>query len=516
MSLKKNILANYAGQIYVTLIGIVMVPMYIKYMGAEAYGLVGFFAMLQMWFSMLDMGLSPTMARETARYRGGAIDALIYRRLVRALEGVFLVVAIVGGTTLYIASDYIAKTWLQASQLPISEVKTALQIMAVITALRWMSGIYRSTISGSEKLVWLSTFNSMIATLRFVGVLPLLLFVGATPTIFFSFQVGVALLELTLLIFFAYRHLPNMPWGQRLSWKWAPLQPVLKFSMTIAFASAVGVLVTQTDKLVLSGILNLADYGHFTLAVLAASGVMMISGPVSAAIMPRMSKLEAEADYAGIIHVYRQATQLVAVLAGATTTTVVFCAEPLLWAWTGDKLLAHQVSPIVIWYALGNSIFAVAGFPYFLQYAKGDLRLHLIGNAVFILIFAPLIIWVATKYGVVGAGYVWFGMNMLSFIAWLPLVHRKFAPGINLKWYFRDILIIYLVAFIAGYGLSSGLQQYESRVEQVIMIIGFAFVVFSISACASTTATTELTRIFKRIFIKNPLIAKIPHDNRNE
>ena len=92
MTLSKNILASYLSQIYVTLIGIVILPLYIKYMGAETYGLVGFFALLQAWFNLLDMGLTPTMARETARYRGGATDALSYRRLVRALEGVFFAI----------------------------------------------------------------------------------------------------------------------------------------------------------------------------------------------------------------------------------------------------------------------------------------------------------------------------------------------------------------------------------------------------------------------------------------
>lgn len=65
MGMRSNILANYASQFYVTIIGIVTVPLYIQYMGAEAYGLVGFFAMLQAWFLMLDMGLTPTIARET-------------------------------------------------------------------------------------------------------------------------------------------------------------------------------------------------------------------------------------------------------------------------------------------------------------------------------------------------------------------------------------------------------------------------------------------------------------------
>ncbi len=82
MGLKRNILANYASQIYVMVVGIVMVPLYIEYMGAEAYGLVGFFAMLQTWFQLLDIGLTPTMAREMARFQGGATDALSLRRFI--------------------------------------------------------------------------------------------------------------------------------------------------------------------------------------------------------------------------------------------------------------------------------------------------------------------------------------------------------------------------------------------------------------------------------------------------
>ncbi|MDO8310642.1 MAG: oligosaccharide flippase family protein, partial [Sideroxyarcus sp.] len=439
MSLKKNIIANYLSQLYVTLIGIVMVPVYIKYMGAEAYGLVGFFAMLQAWFMLLDMGLTPTMARETARFRGGATDALNFRRLVRALEGVFLAVALVGGVLLFAASGYIAREWLQASMLPITEVQTAIQMMAIIIAMRWMCGLYRGAISGSERLVWLSWFNSAIATLRFVGVLPLLMFVGVTPTIFFGFQLGIAVLELLGLLIYSYRLLPATPDDQQLSWDWHPLKPVLKFSLTIAFTSSVMVLVTQTDKLVLSKILPLAEYGYFTLAVVVASGVTLINGPISAAIMPRMSKLEAEGDHAGLIHVYRNSTQLVAIFAAAASVTVYFFAESLLWGWTGDKTLASQAAKILMLYGIGNGVLAVAAFPYYLQYAKGDLRLHLIGNAIFVVLLIPAIIWAASKYGAIGAGYVWLVMNLISFVAWLPFVHRKFEPGLNLKWYFEDI-----------------------------------------------------------------------------
>lgn len=492
MSLKKNILANYVSQIYVTLIGIVMVPLYIKYMGAEAYGLVGFFAMLQAWFALLDVGLTPTVGREAARFQGGATDALSFRRLMRALEGVFLVVALVGGTALFAASGYIARDWLHTSQLSIAEVQTSLELMAIVIALRWMCGLYRSAISGSERLVWVGGYNAVIATLRFVVVLPVLILIGTTPTIFFGFQFVVALIELAGLLFYAYRLLPDIPKGQQLPWEWSPLKPVLKFSLSIAFASSVWILVTQTDKLLLSKILPLAEYGYFTLAVLVAGGVLIVSGPVSGAILPRMAKLDAEGDHAGVIRVYRQATQLVAVLAGASAITVACCAEPLLWAWTGDKSLAYQASPVLRLYALGNAILAVAAFPYYLQYAKGDLRLHLIGNAVFVVLLVPTIIWAASQFGGVGAGYVWLGMNLLPFVVWLPIIHRKFEPGLNLKWYGQDIFAIYLPMIIFGYGLSRFMLLNDNRWMQFAQIIVIGMLVLLVGAGSSSVMRARM------------------------
>ena len=419
-------------------------------MGAEAYGLVGFFAMLQVWFSLLDMGLTPTLARETARFHGGVTDAFQYRSLVRALEGIFLLVALVGGSALFLVSDLLAHKWLKANLLPISEITLSLNIIAIIVAIRWMSGIYRGAINGAEKMVWLSSFNTIIATLRFIGVLPILIFIDSSPSVFFLYQLFLAILELSGLVIKTYQLLPDIPIEKRLRWALVPLKPVFKFSLTIAFTSSVWILATQTDKLVLSNVLALSDYGYFTLAVLAASGILIISGPISSAIMPRMANLEAQGKHDELIEVYRQSTQLVAVLAGATATTIALGSELLLHAWTGDVVLAKEVAPILSLYAWGNGILVVAAFPYYLQYAKGDLRLHLIGNAVFVVLLIPTIVLVASMYHGVGAGYVWLGMNLLSFVAWLPIVHRKFAPGLNLRWYKNDILAIFVPIVVVG------------------------------------------------------------------
>ena len=51
--------------------GFIFIPIYISYLGIESYGLIGLFIILQGLLSLLDMGLSPTLNREMARFRAG-------------------------------------------------------------------------------------------------------------------------------------------------------------------------------------------------------------------------------------------------------------------------------------------------------------------------------------------------------------------------------------------------------------------------------------------------------------
>lgn len=457
MSLKRNILASYVSQIYVTLIGIVMVPFYVKYMGAEAYGLVGFFAMLQAWFQLLDMGLTPTMARETARFQGGGADALSLRRLLRALEGIFIGVAVVGAIVLMAGASGIAGHWLKVQQLPLVEVEHAIMLMALIVAMRWVCGLYRGAINGFEQLVWLSGFNAAIATARFVLVIPLFIYLGASPTHFFVFQLAVAVVELIALVVQTYHLLPktNLVAGNSITpWDWTPLRSMLKFSLSIAFTSSVWVLVTQTDKLVLSKLLPLADYAYFSLAVLVAGGVLIVSGPISGALMPRMARLNAQGDEQGLLRVYREATQLVAAIAVPAALVLAFFAEQVLMAWTGDLVISQRAAPVLRLYALGNGVLALAAFPYYLQFAKGDLKLHLIGNFLFVVLLIPALIWATWTHGMIGAGYAWFAANCVYFLLWVPIVHARFFKELHAKWLTIDVGGIIFLAVAVSFVIS--------------------------------------------------------------
>ena len=486
MSLKANIAANYASQIYTTLIGIVLIPLYLKYMGSEAYGLVGFFATLQAWFNLLDLGLAPTIARESTRYHSGAMSAVAYRRLYRSLSLVFIGVAVSGGGALFLMAGVLARRWLNIHNLPLAGVVGAMQIMAVCVALRLIGGLCRGVVSGSERLVWLSGFNAIIATARFGGVLASMWMWGFTPTVFFWHQLAVAALEVIGLLAMCHKLVPGSSRiTERIGWSFRPIRPLLRFSLTIAFTSSAWVLVTQIDKLVLSGILPLTEYAYFSLAVLVAGGINIISGPISMAIMPRMARLHAEGKHDELRRVYNQAAQLVSVTAGSLAVALIVCAEPLLFAWTGNREVTATAAPILRLYAIGNGLLALGAFPYYLQYARGNLRYHLISNLVLVVLLTPAIIVAAMKAGGVGAGWVWVAMNALYLVFWVGYVHSKLEPGLHWNWLVSNVFMILLPTLLVGLVLSRLQPVLHSRVLEFVHVAAIATTCMLVATMAS-------------------------------
>lgn len=431
-------MVNVGSQLYGALITLVMVPVYINWMGAEAYGLVGVFAMLQGWFTLLDLGLSPAFSRQVARYRGGAVTALELRQLLRAVEWIFLAVATVGSVLIVLCADLIATHWLHAERLTQDELVGCLTLMAMTLGVRWMAGLYRAVVTGYERMVWLGWVSVILATLRAVGVLLVFIAIGTTPTVFFAWQLALMVVELGLVAGMAYGLVPVI--SGRVPWSWAPLREVLGLSLSFAFLVAVWTVVTNLDKVLLSTVLTLSDYAVFTVAVLAASGVAMISNPVGSAVQPRLARLEAEGDKEGLIALYRKTTQVLAATAFSAAIVLAFHAEGLLWAWTGDRVLAAQAAPVLTLYALSYGLLAMIAPTYQLQVAKGNLSLHMIGNVILAAVLTPAIVWATLRWGAVGSGWVWLICQAVYLFAWVPLIHARFAPGLHLRWVMQDVL----------------------------------------------------------------------------
>ncbi len=449
MSLARHFVATVASRAYLTVLGLLVLPLYMQRMGMEAYGLVVLFSTLQVWFQLLDLGLTATLAREAARFNAGSAPAAEFRHLLRMLERALFLAVLAAGAALYLGSEAIALRWLNLQAMEPHQASRAIEWMALSVMARLLCELYRSAITGFERLSWLAASNAVFGTLRFLGVIPLLDGSSAAASNFFAFQFGVGLVELVVLRVKTRRLAPlaSMTAAPRSR---GSLRSLLGFSASMSVAAMVWVFASQFDKLVLSGLLSLADYGLYGLAVAAAAGVLLATGSLADALIPRITTLHAQDKREAVVQLYRQASQWTAVIACSTSILLACHAEKVLWAWTGNPAIAISMSPVLALYALGNAAMAMAALPFYLQLAQGRLKLHLLGTGLMLTLLVPTVLWATARNGATGAAAAWLAIHALYLLAWTPVAHRHIAPGLHLRWLRGDIAPVALAAAACG------------------------------------------------------------------
>lgn len=498
-SLRWNVVAGYASQLYSTFIGIIMVPVYLRYMGTEAYGLIGFFAVVQLCIQSLDLGITPTLSREAARSRSGATSMLLMRQLLRSFEYIFLLLGALILLASFSGSGAIASHWLNGSHLQPSSIALSLVLMAAIAWLRWFAGLYRGVIAGLQKQVWQSGVNVAISTAHSVMVVPYLAYVGSTPVHFFAYQLAISIVELAIFGLKSYRLLPLEDESRRIGFDVTAIRRVFRFSLAIAITTGLWVAVSQFDKIVLSRMLSLSGFGVFSIATVVAGGVTTLAMPLRTALMPRLTELTARQDHQRMLAVYRNATQFTSVLAFSSALFLGCFAERVLWVWTGNEVIARDASATLALYALGNGIAAFGAFPYYLQYARGEIALHVLGTVLFLGALVPSVLVLTSRYGAVGAGCAWLGVNLAFLLAWVPYVHRRFLGAFHLDWIARDIASIASVTALVALAARRYVRWPESRLAAGAELVGIAALLVIVATAASPFARRAVVAAVARL-----------------
>jgi O-antigen/teichoic acid export membrane protein len=491
-ALRANVAANYVSLAFAMAAGVVAMPIYLRLLGVEAFGLVGFFTLLSAAFQVFDAGLSQTFARECARVSGGARDPQSLRRLLTTFEITFFVIAAAGAGVIVAGAPALATGWLRVQKIPVSQVVAAIMLMGVAVPCQWVSGLYRGVLIGFERQVWLAGFNVAIASARSFGVIGALIVFGREPVVFFAYQAGLAVVELMALVVFSRRvvRVPAAPTPGPLPW--GEFRGVLRFSSAVAFTAVSWLLLTSGDKVILSRVLSLANYGVFTLAAAAAGAVAGLGAPIAQAILPRLTRLNTAGDEAEAIKLYSRATQLTSLVALPAAMVLALFAGQVIWIWTGNPQIARQAAPILAAYAVGSGLATLAAFPYYLQYSHGALRLHVIGQFLMLAPLGPALYIAATRWGAVGTGVVWTLLNAAYILLWTPVVHARFAPGLHGRWLTRDIAPIAGASAACAIVLAAVLKWPPGRVEAAVELVSVSASVLLAGLIASSAGRAAL------------------------
>jgi len=150
-AIKLNISANVIGKVWAAAIVVLLIPFYIRYLGMESYGLVGFYGTLLGSMAILDLGLSTTLSRELARFRSQPGEVRKIRDLAFSLELIYWLIGILIAVLVVALSGFISTRWIKAETLPPAVVKQSVALMGAVIAFQWPISLYNGGLTGLER-----------------------------------------------------------------------------------------------------------------------------------------------------------------------------------------------------------------------------------------------------------------------------------------------------------------------------------------------------------------------------
>lgn len=439
MKFSVKILANLVGRIWAAGIAIVLVPFYIKFLGIESYGLVGFYGTILGSMSLLDFGLTLTLNRELTKAIVNKTEASAIRNMVFTIECIYWLVGVSIAILIVCLSPIIASHWIKAEQLPITVIKQAIMLMGVVIAFQWPISLYNGGLLGLEKQVTDNVIMVVMTAVRSGGVILLLWLVGPTLKVFFIWQALSSLLYVLAMRGTLWHYLPHSI--EKLKFSKTELKKIWRFAVGMTSISFVAFFLNQIDKIVLSKLLPLSQFAYYMLAFTVANGVTLLVGTVNVTFFPQLTAAVAANDFKKLNLIYHKACRIVAAILFPTGLVIIFFAKEILFIWTRNTTTVENTSLMVQILVAGTICGNLMGIPYILMLAKGETKFPFYQNLLSAIIIVPLLFLFINLFGATGGTLTWLCLNLGYLIIGIPLVHRRFLPGELKNWYIKDMLL---------------------------------------------------------------------------
>jgi O-antigen/teichoic acid export membrane protein len=356
----KNLGSGLLAQAWTVLLGLVALPILIRGLGAEQYGLLALSLALIGFAAVADLGVgraaSKFIAEDYERNEFGRTERFVRTSLtVSTVSGLIGTVGLLLVTPLLVRRVFSIRPAMQAEARVVFAL-TAIGLMPVLLRI-----LFDGVLAGHHRIAFLSMTNMIANTLK-VGFSIAAILTGYSVVAIVVINVAVCYLHAIGLGWYTYRFFRSQiriafGWDQRIARQLLELGLISTLSWVLA-----NVIFLYADRVIIGMFLPLAMVGYYTMAFDIASKQWYISSSVSQTFFPVFSG-QSVTNQRALAQSYIHAAKALAVLVtGATMLLVVFSRE-LLTYWIGPEASAHGTVPLML-LGLGILLSCYVTIPY--------------------------------------------------------------------------------------------------------------------------------------------------------
>lgn len=459
--LVRNAIWNLAGQVLPLSVAIAVIPLLLKLMGTEGFGLVTIVWTLIGYFSLFDFGLGRALTKfisvELNHEKPSGIANLVVTGMT--LLGI---IGIIIAASMWFTVPLLVNNVLKVKQSDPIQTGLAFQLIALAIPFVLINVGLRAILEGYLRF-------DLTNSIR----LPFGVFTVASPAVVAYFGYGLPMIVMTLFVgilimMLAYLRMlwvstnGNIARGGRPLWHIA--KDLLTFGGWISLSNFIGPIIFYIDRFVISAILSVAVMTYYVTPYEAITKTLFLSSAIAGSLFPVFAKSSNNKE-TGHIEIMLTGARIAAMVMYTIVLISACFGYALLDFWVGKDIAVNGTRPLQI-LAVGVFFNAIAYMPYTLIQASGraDLvaKLHLLQLPIYV-----LLMWLSVSHwGLEGAAFVWLGralLEMTIFFAWT----KRMAPNSKTS----NHATVYLLCGALGLALAFGLSNAVINVRLITLIV---------------------------------------------
>jgi len=401
--LARNIVWNLLGSAAPMLVAIFCMPMLIRGLGTDRFGVLTLTWAVIGYASLFDLGLGRALTQLVASKLGAGeeheIPTLVWTSLL-----LMVLLGLLGAGLIFALSPWLVHSALHVPRALQSETLYSFYLLG-------LSIPFVISTAGLRGLLEARQHFGMINALR----VPMGVFTFAGPLLVLPFSRNlfpvVAVLVFGRVVAWAahlilcFRAVPAL--RQQIAWTRAAVGPLLRFGGWMTVSNVVGPLMVTFDRFLIGALLSVAAVAYYATPYEVVTKFWLIPGALMGVMFPAFSTSFVQ-DRSRTALLYRRSVKYLLLVLFPMVLLVVVLAQDGLRLWLGAEFAQHSAR-VLQWLAVGVFINSLAFIPIAVIQGVGkpDLtaKLHMIELPVYL-----IALWSLTKaHGIEGAAIAWTG-----------------------------------------------------------------------------------------------------------
>lgn len=396
--LVRNSFLTLATEAWILVSLVVAMPMLVKCLGENAFGLFSLAWVVIGYMAILDLGVSRAATKYISEHLAQSQFATA-EQIVRSSIIINLVLGIVGAAGILIFSPFLAQRVLKIPSALIGQANLVLVAIAISGPVLLTQAACRGVLTSLQSFGWINSINGIATGLQWF-VAYLLAWKGYGVGIVVLATVVVRMAATLIYLGVLVRLVPGIITG----WNWYlhHAGKLVRYGGWVTVAGLIAPILTYLDRIFVASFVSLAAVTVYTLPFELMARLRVVPNSVVATLFPAFSEREVLQDRGGLQRLYLGAVRYLFLLLLPCLAYLAILGPDVLTLWIGSDL-SHQSAQVLRILAAGVLLNALAYIPFAALQGLGrpDLtgKIQLLELPVYVLICYTLI----PRFGVSGA-----------------------------------------------------------------------------------------------------------------